>query len=82
MMKINKNANPRMLFNHCLNNLPEAINGNRLNSIINRGMISVKSKADTVKIIENNNLDRGSKLCKKVFFFMNLKALRNSNDNL
>ena len=48
MMMINKNDNPRILFNHCLNNLPDAINGNRLNNIINRGMISVKSKADTV----------------------------------
>jgi hypothetical protein len=78
MMMINKNDNPRMLFNHCLNSLPEAIIGIRLNNIINRGMISVKGKTETVIIMENSNLARGSKLCKNVFFFMNLKAFRNS----
>jgi hypothetical protein len=75
---INKNDNPRMLFNHWLINLPEAINGIKLNSIINKGMISLKNKANKEYVMENSNLARGSKLCKKVFFFMNLKAFRNS----
>jgi len=75
---INKNDNPRMLFSHCLINLPEAINGIKLDNIINKGMISVKSKAETVIIMENSNFARGSKLCKKVFFFMNLKASKNA----
>ena len=80
MMMIKRNDNPRILFNHCFINLPDAIIGIKLKNIIKRGMISMKNKADIVIIIENSSLDRGSKLCKNEFFFMNLNPFRNSND--
>ena len=53
MMMMNRNINPRRLFNHCLINLPEAIIGIRLNNIRNRGTISSKSNADIEIIMEN-----------------------------
>ncbi|MBA7657131.1 hypothetical protein ES703_65062 [subsurface metagenome] len=81
-MKRIKNDNPRMLFIHCLNNFPKRIIGIKLIKIKNKGMIAVKSSALIVYVIENTSFALGSILCRRDFFFINLKALRNSKDIL
>jgi hypothetical protein len=75
-----KNDNPRILLIHCLNNFPKRIKGIKLKKMKIKGTISVYNNALIVYIIENTSFARGSKLCKNDFFFMNLKALRNSKD--
>jgi len=79
-MKRIKNDKPRILLIHCLNNFPIRIKGIILKKMKNNGIISVNSNALIVYTIENTSFARGSKLCRKDFFFMNLKAFRNSND--
>ena len=78
IIKINKKDKPLILFSHFLKILPEIIKGIKLRKIIKSGTIVVNNKALMVYIIVIKSLHRGSILCKKVFFFMNLNALRNS----
>ena len=79
-MKRIKNDKPRILLIHCLNNLPKRTKGIKLKKIKSKGKISVNNNAQIVYTIENTNFALGSKLCKKDFFFINLKAFRNSKD--
>ena len=67
MNKIKKDK-PRILFIHCLNNLPKIINGIKLKKIMSNGISSVNNNAIIVYMIANNNLALGSKLCKNDFF--------------
>ena len=71
-----------MLFNHCLNKRPKSIMGSKVIKINIKGTISWNNKALIVYVIANNNLALGSRLCKKVSFFKNLNALRNSKEIL
>jgi hypothetical protein len=69
-----------MLLIHCLKILPIIINGINVKKIKSSGTISLKSNPLMVYTIARTNLALGSKLCKKDFFFMNLKAFRKSKD--
>ncbi len=69
-----------MLLNHCLNNFPIRIKGIKLKKIRINGIISVNNNAHIVYTTERTNFALGSKLCKKDFFFINLKAFRKSKD--
>ncbi len=60
IIKTIKNDKPRTLFIHCLINFPNKIIGIKLIKIKNRGIISLKSSALIVYIIEKMSFALGS----------------------
>ena len=81
IIKSIKNDKPRRLRIHWLKIFPKSTKGTKLQKMKNNGIISVNNKAIIEYVIANNNFARGSKLCKNDFFFINLKAFKNCNDN-